>query len=151
MKIKPIYIASDHAGFTLKEYLKCFLLEHGYEVQDLGAKTCDPKDDYPAYAFALAKKVAASKGAKKGILLCGSGQGVCMVANRVKGVRAALAWDEKSAQLSRSDDDANVLCLAGRLTTPTMARRIVSHWLTTKFSGLARHKRRIKAIEKNPR
>jgi len=144
-KKQHVYIASDHAGHSLKENLKEYLSARGYEIEDLGAKKCDPSDDYPKYAHALAKKVVAAKGSK-GILLCGSGQGVCMAANRRKGVRAALAWDEKSAQLSRSDDDANVLCLAGRLIAPTMARRIVGHWLTTKFSGLSRYKRRIKAI-----
>lgn len=141
-----LYIAADHAGFALKESLKKYLAEQKMSVVDLGAPTLDEKDDYPVYAQALAKKVAQEKNAR-GILICGSGQGVCIVANRTPGIRAVLAWNPESARLSRNDDDANILCLPGRLSKSAATKTIVDTWLTTKFSGLARHKRRIKMTD----
>lgn len=143
-----LYIAADHAGYALKEHLKRFLAKHAIEVQDLGAHTLKKTDDYPDYARSLAKKVMRNQSAR-GILLCGSGQGMCIAANRVKGIRAVSAWDEKSATASRHDDDANVLCLAARMLTRKKAEDIVRSWLFTGFSGLVRHKRRLRKIEKS--
>lgn len=142
-----LYIAADHAGFALKEALKKYLVEQKIKHVDLGATALNESDDYPIYAQTLAKKVAQEKNAR-GILICGSGQGVCIVANRTSGVRAALAWSPESARLSRNDDNANILCLPGRLIKPGVTKQIVDTWLTTKFSGLARHKRRIAQIDK---
>lgn len=140
-----LYIAADHAGFQMKEHIKRFLEEKGIRVKDLGALTYDKDDDYPDVAHALAKQV--SSGAHRGIALCGSGQGMCIAANKTKGVRAALAWNEKSARASRNDDNANVLCLGGRLLSKKTVEACVLAWLETPFSGLARHKRRIRKIE----
>lgn len=141
-----IYIAADHAGFTLKEYLKRFLAKRAIRVEDLGAHSFKKTDDYPDYALPLAKKIARVKSAR-GILLCGSGQGVCIAANRVSGVRAVSAWNAKSAIASRRDDDANVLCLASRMLTRKQTEEIILSWLFTEFSGLARHKRRLKKLD----
>lgn len=148
-----LYIASDHAGFELKEYVKRFLAKLGITATDLGAHAYKKTDDYPDFAIPLARKVAGDSSAR-GILICGSGQGVCIAANRIKKVRAALAWDVKSATASRNDDDANVLCLAGRMLSQKKAGTIVLSWLFTGFSGLTRHRRRIEkidAIEKKSR
>ena len=141
-----LYIASEHAGFLLKEQLKKYLKINGHTVNDLGADSLKPNDDYPLYAKKLANTISKDP-SQKGILLCGSGQGVCITANRQKNVRAALAWDEKSASASRSDDDANILCLGARLITLAKAKRIIDAWLKTPFSKLARHKRRIAQID----
>lgn len=141
-----IYIAADHAGFALKKYLKRFLAKRAIHVEDLGAHSFKKTDDYPDYALPLAKKVADAKSAR-GILLCGSGQGMCIAANRVSGVRAVSAWNTKSAVASRRNDDANVLCLAGRMLTRKQTEKIVLSWLFTGFSGLARHKRRLKKLD----
>lgn len=143
-----LYIAADHAGYALKEHLKRYLAKHTIEVQDLGAYAFKKTDDYPDYAFALAKKVTQKKPAR-GILLCGSGQGMCIAVNRVKGIRAVSAWDNESAIASRRDDDANVLCLAARMLTKKRAENILRSWLFTGFSGLSRHKRRLQKIEKS--
>lgn len=140
-----LYIASDHGGFYLKEYLKRFLKKHSIVVEDLGARTYDKTDDFPRFAFSLANKVA-SDSSHRGILLCGSGQGMCIAANKVRGVRAASAWSKKSAIASRRDDDTNVLCLTGRMLTRKKAEEILTSWLFTGFSGLARHKRRLRQV-----
>ncbi|MBI4252987.1 RpiB/LacA/LacB family sugar-phosphate isomerase [Candidatus Uhrbacteria bacterium] len=148
-----LYIASDHAGFALKEYLKRFLKKHSIAVEDIGAHRYDKADDFPRYAFSLSKKVA-SDSSHRGILLCGSGQGMCIAANKVRGIRAASVWNKKSAIASRHDDDTNILCLSGRMLTRKETEEILSSWLFTGFSGLARYKRRlnqIAAYEKNSR
>lgn len=141
-----LYIASDHAGFALKEYLKHFLSKRAVCIEDLGAHSFKKTDDYPDYALTLAKKIAPNS-SHRGILICGSGQGMCIAANRNKGVRAALAWDKKSAVASRHDDNANILCLAGRMLTRKQAEKIILIWLFTEFSGFARHKRRLKKLD----
>jgi len=148
-----LYIAADHAGFALKEHLKRFLKKRDIHVEDLGAHTFKNTDDYPDFAFTLARTVAQGTSAR-GILLCGSGQGMCIAANKVKGVRAASAWSKKSAIASRRDDDTNILCLSGRMFTKKETEEILLSWLFTGFSGLARYKRRlnqIAAYEKNSR
>ncbi len=142
-----IFIGTDHAGFLLKEHLKRYLELKKISVIDVGAMKLEHTDDYPDYASSLAQRVIKEKGSK-GLLLCGSGQGVCIAANKVKGTRAALVWNEKSAMLSRQDDDANILCLPARLISKKQAERIVDVWLKTPFSKLARHTRRIKKIKK---
>ena len=141
-----LYLASDHAGFPLKTIIKNHLEKNGHVIKDLGAQTLAPTDDYPAYAKKVANIISKDP-AQKGILLCGSGQGVCINANRFKNVRAALAWDEKSAAAARTDDDTNILCLGARLLSPAKAKKIIDTWLKTPFSKLTRHKRRIKQID----
>lgn len=140
-----LYIASDHAGFKRKTWLKNYLLKLDYSFVDLGAETLKKDDDYPDYAFLLANKVASEKGAQ-GILLCGSGQGVCIVANKVPGIRAVLGYNTFAAESSRADDDTNVLCLPARDLRKSQIKKIVEMWLQTGFSGADRHKRRIDKI-----
>jgi ribose 5-phosphate isomerase B len=151
--MKTIYIGADHAGFELKQALKRFLQQHGYRVVDVGAHKLAPTDDYPIYAYKVAKAVAQGKG--MGILACGSAEGICIAANKIKGVRAVAVRDVATAKLSREHNDANVLCLSGgrmRIPQPWLtlkpkqAERIVLAWLTTPFSKAARHVRRLKQI-----
>lgn len=136
-----IFLGADHNGFDLKERLHAYLLEQGYEVQDKGDTHLNQQDDFPVYAARVATEVLAHKDSL-GILLCGSGQGVCMAANRFKGIRAALAWNEDSAYEARDDDDSNILCLPAKQLDFNEAREIVDTWLHTPFSGAARFQRR---------
>lgn len=141
-----LFIAADHAGFAKKEYLKKYFNVYGISFQDLGALVFDKNDDYPDYAKKLVHEVKKNS-THKGILICGSGQGVCMTANKTHGIRAALAWNIQSARASRNDDNANVLCLAGRLLSYKETEKIVHVWLQTPFSKKPRHYRRIQKIE----
>ena len=146
-----IAIASDHAGFPLKEKLKPYLSRMGLKVQDLGAYSKE-RCDYPRFAYILAKGVSCGK-LKRGILICKSGIGNSIVANRLSGVRAALCYNVRAARLSREHNDSNVLVLGSAFADLPLAKRIVRMWLNTKFKG-GRHKRRldlIKAIEKEIR
>jgi ribose 5-phosphate isomerase B len=138
-----IYIASDHAGFTLKEYLRLWLEERGWKVEDLGPDSCD-STDYPEYAHKLCKNVLETR--HKGILICGSGIGMSMAANRHKGIRAALCTHEFHAGASRQHNDANVLCLGERVTAPGLAALLVQRFLNTDFEG-GRHQRRVEKID----
>jgi ribose 5-phosphate isomerase B len=144
--MKQVFIGADHAGFSLKQALKPYLARLGYRVVDKGAMELEPKDDYPDFGYAVARAVANGRGA--GILVCGSAQGVCMVANKVRGVRAAAVCLERDARLAREHNDANVLCLSGWNLPPAKARKIANIFLTTPFSKEARHARRLKKIAK---
>lgn len=143
-----LFIGADHRGFNLKEEIKKYLKERGEEFEDRGNDTLDPEDDYPDFALKVAHAVAKDPKHNRGILLCGSGVGVDIVANKVKGVRSALALSAWMAEQSRKDDDTNVLSLAADLTDPATAKRIVGTWLDASFSGEQRHKRRIEKIRK---
>lgn len=150
-----IYLGSDHAGFELKESIKPYLKSKGYEIEDMGAHSYDKDDDYPDYGYPVAKAVADSGSEPKGILFCGSAEGICVVANKVIGIRAVAVWSPTNAQHSREHDDANVLCLSGGKTRNPIpglsveeAKKIVDTWLETPFSGAERHKRRIEKIGK---
>ncbi len=146
MKPKEVIpIAADHAGYDLKQKLIAELSDLGYQPQDLGANTCDPEDDYPDYAHPLAKEVADGV-VKRGILLCGSGIGVDIVANRYHGVRAALAWEPEIAELSRRHNDSNVLVIPARFMSAEKAMETVKRWLATGFEG-GRHMRRVAKID----
>ncbi len=142
-----IYIGADHAGFRLKEYLKKYLKTKKIKYEDIGTYTDRKKVDFPDFAAKVAKKVSKNKNSR-GILICGTGTGMVMVANRIKGIRAALAYDKYSAVMSRRDNDANVLCLRGRKTNFRKEKNIVNSWLKSKFSNIDRYKRRIKKIAK---
>lgn len=135
-----IAIGADHAGYALKEKLKAWLSADGHRVIDHGTHSTDSVD-YPDYAAAVAEAVRAG-GAERGVLVCGSGIGMAMAANKVAGVRAAVAGDPDVARLSRQHNDANVLALGARLTTPTQALAVVQAWLATPFEG-GRHARRV--------
>jgi len=143
-----VYFGSDHAGFRLKEALKKYVTALGYRVVDAGAFTSDVTDDYPDYIFPAVQ--AAVWNDARAIVLGGSGVGECIAANKVKGARAAMAFDAYTAKMSRLDTDANVLCLGGRTAAGKLphAKRIVRVWLSTRFSGAARHTRRLKKISK---
>jgi ribose 5-phosphate isomerase B len=141
--MSQIIIGSDHAGFVLKEGLKGFLAEKGIEVLDAGTYS-DEAVDYPDFACTVAENVSSGK-VEKGILVCGSGVGMSIAANRFPGVRAALCLDEGMARMSRLHNDANVLILAGRKTDLDTAERIVKIWLETGFEG-GRHQGRLDKI-----
>lgn len=139
-----IAIGSDHAGFNLKNTVKKYLEEKGYEVKDFGTYSSD-SCDYPVYAKAVANSVASGE-SEKGILCCGSGVGVSIVANKVKGIRAVLARESLTAKLSRNHNDSNVLCLGERITGEALAFDIIDTWLASEYEG-GRHQRRIDMME----
>lgn len=136
-----IILASDHAGFQLKEYLKQYFTKHKIEYIDAGALKCDPNDDYPDIAKKAVKLVLKDE-ESKGIFICGSGVGMSMVANRYKGIRAVLAYDTLTAEMSRKHNNANVLCIGQNRITKAMALKIIKTFLSTSFEG-GRHIRRI--------
>lgn len=143
-----VYIGADHRGFALKNDLVEYLKANGHDIADEGDKELDHEDDYPQFAGRVSSKVLASEDKdSKGILLCGSGQGICMAANRFKGIRASLGYDQKSAKLARNDDDSNVLCLPADQLSKEEAFKIVDVWLKTPFAGAARYIRRIKEMD----
>jgi ribose 5-phosphate isomerase B len=148
MPSKKIYLASDHAGFELKEALLPFLGERGFMPEDLGPFTLDPQDDYPDTVVPLARRVAAEPGSF-GIVIGGSGQGEAIACNRFKGVRAAVYYGGKAdiLKLSREHNDANVLSLGARFMTAEEAKEAALAWLLTNFSGDERHARRIQKLD----
>lgn len=141
---RTIYLASDHAGFDLKEALIPYLRERGYTVEDIGPPTLDPQDDYPDYILPMAARVAGDTGSL-GIALGGSGQGEAMVANRVKGARAAVYYGGKDEilKLSREHNNANILSMGARFVSAEEAKQALEVWLATPFSNDERHVRRI--------
>lgn len=141
-----IYLGADHRGFKLKEELKKHLIEEGHEVEDLGAFEYKKDDDYPDFAAAVAVKVAENPGAYRGILICGSGHGVDIVANKYENIRAALCFNRQVAAQSREHEDANVLVLASDWLDSADAKDIVIVWLGKSFSGEERHIRRLNKI-----
>ena len=142
-----IFIGADHAGYKLKEELEKYLKKQKHTVIDVGAHKLDKKDDYPTYAARVGRSVRKTK-QSRGIVLCGNAEGVCITANKIRDVRAAVGYSEYAAKTSRTDDDANVLCLAGRVLKPAQAKKIVSVFIKTKFSQAGRHKRRLKKVAK---
>lgn len=142
-----IIIGADHAGYYVKEKIKKYLAAKKIEYDDVGTDSAELPDDYPDYAVMVAKKVAKSKDAK-GILVCGTGTGMVIAANRAKGIRAVAAYDLYSAEMSRKHNDANILCLRGRKFPFWRIKMIVDKWLSTDFGGEEKHKRRIAKIEK---
>lgn len=139
-----LYIASDHGGFEKKQMISEYLKVEKRDWVDLGAQESNANDDYPDYAQKLAQQL---KEGDLGIALCASGQGICMALNRFKHIRAAQGWSVESAQRARSDDNANVLCLAGTVDNLNNEREIVKAFLNTKFSGEERFTRRLQKIE----
>lgn len=142
-----LFIAADHAGFPLKEELKTLLAKEGYEVFDLGAEELDNSDDYPDYAQKLAQSVLEGGEDAGGILICGTGQGMCMVANRYPYIRAAMVYDEFTARSAAEHLNANVICLGARVTDEETAKKLVKIWLDAEFSGEKRHIRRLEKID----
>lgn len=138
-----ISIGSDHAGFELKEIIKAYLESKGLELKDYGTYSEDSVD-YPDFAHPVAESVNNGE-VEKGILVCGSGQGVCMAANKHPEVRAALVWNAEVATLTRQHNDANIICIPGRMIDPEVAKKAVDNFLETEFEG-GRHQRRVGKI-----
>jgi ribose 5-phosphate isomerase B len=143
--MRKIIIGSDHAGFKLKQKIKVYLQRFGFKAKDLGTYS-EESCDYPIFAESLAKLISRGK-YKKGILLCKTGIGNSIVANRFSGVRAALCYNVTAARLSREHNDSNVLVLGSAFVNADLAKRIVKVWLATKFQG-GRHRRRLNRIKK---
>ncbi|MFC1676315.1 ribose 5-phosphate isomerase B [Planctomycetota bacterium] len=139
-----IIVGSDHRGFEIKQHVKAIVTQLGHECVDVGTPNDNPVD-YPDTAY-LAAKAISNKEADLAILACGTGIGMSITANKIKGVRAALCHDELSAQISRHHNDANVLCISGDLIGEVLLRKMVEVWLSTDFSG-GRHERRVKKIK----
>lgn len=143
-----IFIGADHNGFELKANLTDYLRRGGYEVIDEGDAEKHPDDDYPQFASKVIVAMKAdAEHEVRGILICGSGQGMCMAANRYKGIRAALAWDQEEARSARNDDDSNVLCLSARSLDFETSIGIVHTWLMTPFAAAPRFKRRLQQLD----
>jgi len=146
-----IYLGSDHNGFHLKEKVFAYLVKRGFDVEDVGDKELDPDDDFPEFAQAAALKVIGDTGKDpRAILLCGGGQGMCMAANRFRGIRASLVWDAEEARMTRNDNDSNVLCLPSRVLDgedDQIWQDIVDAWLHTPFANAARFRRRNAQID----
>ncbi len=148
-----VAIGADHGGFPLKAELLAHIRDAGHQVQDLGAHTLDPADDYPDFAQAVAQAVAAGQ-AERGIIVCGSGAGASIAANKVRGVRAATCHDTYSAHQGVEHDDMNVLCLGARVVGGEVARELVAAFLAAKFSSHEKYLRRlskVKAMEEQTR
>ena len=146
--MKPkIFLGTDHAGFELKENIKKRLKNLGFDVEDCGAFSCNPDDDYPKFILTAARNVADNKGSR-GIIFGGSGQGEAIAANKVKGIRAAVFYCDNLdiIKLSRAHNDANILSIGARFVSGQKAAEAVSLWLKTSFNGDERHKRRINQI-----
>lgn len=137
-----VYLGSDHAGYELKKHLLTWLAEAGHEPVDCGPLVYDAEDDYPPFCLRAAERTAADPGAL-GVVIGGSGNGEAIAANKVKGVRAALAWSEETARLGREHNDANVLSVGARMHSVEEATRFVEVFLDTPYSGEERHSRRI--------
>jgi ribose 5-phosphate isomerase B len=143
--MKKIYLGADHAGFKLKETVKNYLDSLKIPYEDMGNLKYNKDDDYPDFGYKVAKAVAKNNGL--GILICGSSIGVCIVANKVKGVRGAPVVNTRDAELSREHTNANVLCLSGWNTSAMQAKKIIRAWLKTAFSQAERHSRRVDKIK----
>lgn len=146
MKETYVYLGSDHAGFALKQSVHAHLQKEGYKVVDLGVFATEPPADYPDIAHEVGEKVRENQGAR-GILVCGTGVGMCMAANKIPGVRATVCESVQTAEMSRRHNDANILCLGGRVLKPEAALNMVNIFMKTPFENEERHARRIKKID----
>lgn len=142
-----IFIGTDHRGFELKEKIAKWLFELGREFEDLGARVLDPHDDYTKYAEEVASIVAKNEGSR-GVLLCGSGVGVEVIANKFDGIRAAIGKNVLQVEKGRSDDDMNILVIAADFTIEKEAKAMLIAFLETKFSGKERYEKRLEDIRK---
>jgi len=140
-----VYLGSDHAGFELKAHLIEHLAAAGHDPVDCGPHTYDPDDDYPPFCFATGERVLADPGSL-GVVIGGSGNGEQIAANKVRGIRAALAWNEQTAQLAREHNDAHVVSIGARMHTAGEAARFVDVFLATQFTGGERHARRLRML-----
>jgi ribose 5-phosphate isomerase B len=141
-----VYIGADHAGYELKNHIVSWLKEHGHEVTDCGPSVYDPEDDYPPFVLRAAEGVVDDPGSL-GVVIGGSGNGEQIAANKVRGVRAALAWSEETAQLAREHNNANVISIGSRMHSEDEATRFVEIFLATAYSGAERHSRRLAQLD----
>lgn len=142
---KMIYCGSDHAGLELKKILKTHLEAEGYNVVDLGVFAAEPPADYPDIAHEIAEKVVENAGSR-GLLVCGTGIGMCMAANKHAGIRGANCESEQTVEMSRKHNDSNILCLGGRVLQPDQAQKMLDIFMKTPFENEERHVRRIEKI-----
>ncbi len=146
-----IFLGSDHNGYHLKEQVFAYLAKRGYDIEDVGGKELDPEDDFPQFAQMAALKVLGEdeKSDPRAILLCGGGQGMAIAANRFRGIRASVIWDDYEAKMTRNDNDSNVLCLPSRILEKDEAewKAILDTWLATPFASAPRYKRRNTQID----
>jgi ribose 5-phosphate isomerase B len=143
-----IFVGADHNGLRLKRNLVDYLVRAGYDIEDDGNDSLDPNDDFPIFAKRVVTDVLSGASPEtRGILICGSGQGMNIAANRFKGIRSCLGYDRESVRSSRNDDDCNILCLPARVLENDEAKIIVETWLNTPFAGAARYVRRIKELD----
>lgn len=144
-----IYIGADHGGFQLKQEVIAYLVQRGYDVCDEGDETLNQADDFQVYARKVAVALQGARQTDRGILICTGGQGMAMAANRFKGIRACVVWDEHEASECRHDNDSNVLALPARVVggKKFLWQSIIDTWLSTPFSGLTRYKRRNAALD----
>ena len=140
-----VYLGSDHAGYELKVHLASYLPTQGFEVVDVGPQAFDPEDDYPPFCFEVGERTVAEPGSL-GVVIGGSGNGEQIAANKVPGIRAALAWSVETARLGRQHNDANVVAIGGRMHPLDEATAIATTFLSTPFSGDQRHARRIAQV-----
>lgn len=145
-KTMKIFLGADHQGYHLKEKIELYLVKQGHSVEDVGNEQLDINDDFPQYAQIAAMKVIGEleRDDPRAILICGGGQGMCMAANRFKGIRASLVWDSREARMTRNDNDSNVLCLPARMLDDDaeLWKDIIDTWLTTPFANAPRFVRR---------
>jgi ribose 5-phosphate isomerase B len=143
-----VFLGADHNGFEYKQQLAKALQQAGHQVVDAGDTELKADDDYPQFAAKLVNELLASNDPEaRGILVCGSGQGMCIAANRFKGIRAALCWNQAEARAARNDDDCNILCLSSRYTSLDEAGSIMAAFLSTAFAGAPRFSRRIQQLD----
>lgn len=143
-----IFIGADHNGFRLRNSLISYLKRAGYSVVDDGDKKLNPEDDFPVFAKKVVTNVLSDDDKdSRGILICGSGQGMCMAANRFRGIRACLGYDRESVRSARNDDDSNILCLPSRVLETDEVKIIVETWLNTPFAGAPRFLRRLRELD----
>ncbi|QQG51281.1 MAG: RpiB/LacA/LacB family sugar-phosphate isomerase [Candidatus Saccharibacteria bacterium] len=145
-----IYLGADHQGFAMKEQVFAYLAKRGHDVEDVGDREFKPDDDFPEFAQMAALKVLGDEDKDpRAILICGGGQGMCMAANRFRGIRASVIWDAYEAKMTRNDNDSNVLCLPARILEKDEQewQDIIDTWLTTPFASAPRYKRRNMQID----
>ncbi len=148
LRFMKVFLGADHNGFHLKEQVFAYLSKHEIDVEDVGDREFNEDDDFPEFAQMAAIKVLGEDDARA-ILICGGGQGMCMAANRFRGIRASVIWDEFEAKMTRNDNDSNVLCLPSRIleNDPQEWQRIIDTWLDTPFANAERYKRRNRQID----
>ncbi|HDR53409.1 MAG TPA: RpiB/LacA/LacB family sugar-phosphate isomerase [archaeon] len=144
MQAKKLFLGADHAGFELKQAIKWMLENSGYEVEDLGAMKFDVDDDYPDFAMKVAERIRTEGG--RGILVCGTGQGIAVAANKVPTIRAYTCWDEVTIKCAAEHGDASIICLGGRTLSTEAGVELVKLWLKLDFSNEDRHIRRIAKV-----